>query len=176
MSLFDQTNVITTRNITTSFNPLIKNNVINPKYITGSSLATLPDVNIVQSSLADGELLSYEAETQKWTNVQQTPATYPFSLFQALNQKGTPFGYCGLDLNAKVSHSSLNQIDHTTLSNIGTNTHTQIDSFISEFNISSPTNNQLLIYNSSTGKWINENITIDTTLQSLSDTSIILTS
>ena len=63
-------------------------------------LSSLPDVDIVAASLATGELLSYDATSGKWSNVAQTPSTYPFSLFQALSQKGVASGYCGLDADS----------------------------------------------------------------------------
>ena len=53
--------------------------------ITSSSSSTgvtylrnLYDVSIVNESLADGELLSFQ--DGKWSNVIQTPTAYPFSL------------------------------------------------------------------------------------------------
>ena len=63
-------------------------------------LTSLPDVEIVTESLATGELLSYDATSGKWSNIAQTPSTYPFSLFQPLSQKGVE--YCGLDANTLV--------------------------------------------------------------------------
>ena len=48
-------------------------------------LRNLYDVSIVNESLADGELLSFQ--DGKWSNIAQTPKTYPFSLFQGLSQK-----------------------------------------------------------------------------------------
>ena len=76
-------------------------------------LSSLPDVNIVESSLATGELLSYNSTTQKWGNIAQTPSTYPFSLFQALSQKCQASGYCGLDADSKIPLINISQLDHT---------------------------------------------------------------
>ena len=107
-------------------------------------LSYLPDVEIVTESLATGELLSYDATSGKWSNIAQTPSTYPFSLFQPLSQKGVE--YCGLDANTLVP---INNIPSIGVSKI------------SDFSISNPSNDQILVYTtaSSLNKWTPYTIT-----------------
>ena len=83
-------------------------------------LSSLPDVDIVEESLATGELLSYNADSEKWTNIAQTPSTYPFSLFQALSQKGQASGYCGLDADSKIPVQNLPSIAITDIYTVNT--------------------------------------------------------
>ena len=83
-------------------------------------LSSLPDVNLINESLATGELLSYNADSSKWTNIAQTPSTYPFSLFQALSQKGQASGYCGLDSNSKIPVSNIPSIAITDVYTVQT--------------------------------------------------------
>ena len=118
-------------------------------------LSSLPDVEIVVESLATGELLSYDATSGKWSNVAQTPSTYPFSLFQALSQKGVASGYCGLDAGSLVSTSNIPSLALAKLS---------------DFNVSTPSDKQVFQYDSNTGKWVN--VTLSLALSSLSDCSI----
>ena len=72
-----------------SIKPNARSNIAVP-------LSSLSDCEIIKESLADSELLSYNATTGKWSNITQTPTTYPFSLFQGLSQKGIANGYAGL--------------------------------------------------------------------------------
>ena len=53
-----------------------------------SSLSTLSDVSIQQQSLANGEVLT--VNNGVWSNVAQTPTTYPFSQFRRLVKKAMP--------------------------------------------------------------------------------------
>ena len=50
-------------------------------------------------------MLSYNGTT--WSNIQQTPSTYPFSVLQPLSQKGQAGGYCGLDSWGKIPFISI---------------------------------------------------------------------
>ena len=97
--------------------------------ITSSSSSTgvtylrnLYDVSIVNESLADGELLSFQ--DGKWSNVTQTPTTYPFSLFQSLNQKGIANGYAGLDNNSQISIANIPDIPQSKITNLSTSLST----------------------------------------------------
>ena len=101
--------------------PNVLGNVVVP-------LSSLPDVDIIDVSLASGEVLCYNGT--KWSSIQQTPSTYPFSVLQPLSQKGVSGGYCSLDSSTKVPLTNIPTLDHTTLTNIGTNSHAQIDTFI----------------------------------------------
>ena len=49
-------------------------------------------------------------------------------------------------------------IYRTPLSNIGTHTHAQIDTFVSDIDITTPLNNQGLMYNSTDSKFVNKQI------------------
>ena len=59
----------------------------------------------------------------------------------------------GLIYNTTSSKWENQTIDHVNLSNKGSNTHAQIDTFVSEFSITTPSNNQGLIYNPTSSKW-----------------------
>ena len=84
---------------------------------TGTTyLRNVYDVSIVNESLADGEILSFK--DGKWSNVAQTPTTYPFSLFQGLSQKGIANGYAGLDNNSQISTSNIPDIPHSKITNL----------------------------------------------------------
>ena len=85
-------------------------------------LKNLYDVSIVNESLADGELLSFQ--DGKWSNVTQTPTTYPFSLFQSLNQKGIANGYAGLDNNSQISIANIPDIPQSKITNLSTSLST----------------------------------------------------
>ena len=50
---------------------------------------------------------------------------------------------------------SNSQMDHVNLLNVGNNSHSQSDTFVSEFAITTPLNNQGLIYNSTDSKFEN---------------------
>ena len=81
-------------------------------------LKNLYDVSIITESLANGELLSYY--NGKWSNVAQTPTTYHFSLFQALNQKGIANGYAGLDNNSFIPILNVPDIPQSKITNLST--------------------------------------------------------
>ena len=99
------------------------NKITSSSSSTGATyLRNLYDVSIVNESLADGELLSFQ--DGKWSNVAQTPTTYPFSLFQGLSQKGTANGYAGLDNNSQISTANIPDIPQSKITNLSTSLST----------------------------------------------------
>ena len=132
-----------TSNQTLKFNGT---NWINSNSSSGSTtLAALTDTSITGAT--GGNFLSYSPRLGKWTNSNAYLSALSDCNFGTLSNNQ------GLIYNG--TNWINQQIDHTTLSNIGTNTHAQIDSHVGSFHITSPTNNQVLQYNTSTSKWIN---------------------
>ena len=82
----------------------------------------MDDVNIQANSLSNGEILSWT--DGKWGNIAQTPTTYPFSLFQALSQKGTANGYVGLDNNSQIPIINIPDIPQSKITNLSTSLST----------------------------------------------------
>lgn len=64
MSIFDQSNVITTRNILTPFNPMMKDFKVKPSLIT-SALSQLTDMSISnpQDNQAEASLFNAVSQT-----------------------------------------------------------------------------------------------------------------
>ena len=91
---------------------------------------------------------------------------------EQIANKNQPNGYASLDSNSKILLTYIPQINHTSLSSIGTNTHAQIDTFIGIFNISSPSDKQVLQYDNASSKWINATVSTGSSLSALSDVTI----
>ena len=70
MSIFDQSNVITTRNILSPFNPMISGSKIKQSLVV-LELSQLADCNVNNETLVNGEILSFQ--DGKWGNIRQIP-------------------------------------------------------------------------------------------------------
>ena len=70
MSIFDQSNVITTRNILSPFNPMISGSKIKQSLVV-LELSQLADCNVNNETLVNGEILSFQ--DGKWGNIAQIP-------------------------------------------------------------------------------------------------------
>ena len=68
MSIFDQSNVITTRNILSPFNPMIIGSKIKQSLVN-IELSQLADCNVNNETLVNGEILSFQ--DGKWGNIAQ---------------------------------------------------------------------------------------------------------
>ena len=98
-----------------SIKPNARSNITVP-------LSSLSDVNIIKESLSNGEILSWT--DGKWGNIMQTVETYPFSILQALSQKGTANGYVGLDNNSQISTANIPDIPQSKITNLSTSLST----------------------------------------------------
>ena len=158
------------------------------------ALASCGDVAI--TTPANNNFLQYNSSTSKWTNTSLTIDSTLSSLSDTNITEGSSINQNFLYWNntdSKWEAKTLQTTDIPSLaeskitnltsdlaskvSSINTITPTSGDvsiglSNLSDTSITTPTNNQFLQYNSSTSKWVNTSVTIDTTLSSLSDTNI----
>ena len=98
-----------------SIKPNARSNIIVP-------LSSLSDVNIIKESLSNGEILSWT--DGKWGNIMQTPDTCPFTVLQALSQKGSANGYAGLDNFSLIPIINIPDIPQSKITNLSTSLST----------------------------------------------------
>ena len=152
-----------------SDNEIIKYNSATGKWNNAilnvvSSLSSLSDVTLTNPS--NYQVLRYNGS--KWVNATLALQTN-LSLIGDC-QITMPDCYQTIQYDGARWVNTL--IDHTLLTNIGTNSHSQIDTFISNFNISTPSNNQVLQYDNASSKWKNATLNLVTNISSLSDVTI----
>ena len=93
-------------------------------YIQPSNISSLSDVHL--TSITNNNILKYDSTSSKWINTSDS---------DTLSSLGdcsitTPLNNQSIIYDSTLTKWLNKQIDHTTLSNIGSNTHANIDLFI----------------------------------------------
>ena len=161
--------------------------------ITSQNPSLTSLVGVAISNLNNGDVLTFNTGSDTWNNQQPatvalalcsdvtitTPANRNLLIYNSTASKWDNDNLQASDIPSLAESKITNLTSDlaSKVSSINTITPTSGDvslglSNLSDTSITTPTNNQFLQYNSSTSKWVNTSVTIDTTLSSLSDTNV----
>ena len=125
------------------------------------NLDYLADVSITSNTLADGQLLTYDIGTQQWENTSLVLSGFiqGHDVWQSTyNTTNANSGIWSTSYNAVTTNSANWDTGFTSYSIITANSATWNTNSLSgstDVDISLPTDNAVLQYNTSLGKWVN---------------------
>ena len=122
MSIFDQSNVITTRNSLSPFNPMISGSKIKQSLVV-LELSQLADCNVNNETLVNGEILSFQ--DGKWGNIAQIPISNIPDIPQSkitnfLSSIGNANGLASLYANGKLNTNQIPSLAIETVTTVQT--------------------------------------------------------
>lgn len=127
----------------------------------GSSISNLSDVSL--TGLQGGNLLMYNHTMQKWVNANIDSTAVGDSVFgnvrTALSEHDTEIGQLQQNKQNKLTAGSNITIVNDVISATGGGGTASALSDLNDVQLTSPTDKNLLLYNSQMQKWVNANIT-----------------
>ena len=130
---------------------------VNGNVSTSSSIDTLTDVNL--TNLSNGQILKYNSTSQEWENANESGGGSTVTI--------TP----SLATGTKIADYSINGVSGALYAPNGGGGSSAL-SDLTDVTVTSPSDGQVLTYDNTSGKWVNDTPTASSSISTLTDVNL----